>query len=322
MNVARTADLLRQNVPAWTAADLARMQAGTRRTIRRQKIARAGGTAAAAACAVLVLVLIQSRPQVEPAPLPLLVAVAPPALTFADGTRVDASEKNAVKVIASSDAAVEVQTTAAHARFDVAPHRTRRFVVRCDGARIEVLGTIFSVDRTSAGVLVTVEEGKVRVVDASGTASTLVDGQSYLSPPATAASGARTENAPGPFSPVSRPAPAKRARQAAPGLDDAEHALAAGDDARAIAILQPLAKERSTNGAVAAFMLGKIHARAGEVTRALAAFERAETLAPKGPLAEDALHRQVVCLRALGRDKDADARQQRYRDAFPAGAFR
>lgn len=57
----------------------------------------------------------------------------------------------------------EVQLLRGQALFDVAHDAQRPFVVDCAGARITVVGTVFSVDRLPGSVRVSVQQGVVRV---------------------------------------------------------------------------------------------------------------------------------------------------------------
>src|SRR5262249_50858063 len=131
---------------------------------------------------------------------------------------------------------------------------------------VEVLGTRFVVERWGARTKVTVERGRVRVKFVDG-ARELGAGESGLFPP-------RDE---------------VKAR-----LDQADRARLAGRPAEAVAPLENIVASFADDprAPLAAFTLGRIYLELRRPGDAAAAFARAHTLAPNGPLAKDALERE------------------------------
>jgi transmembrane sensor len=129
------------------------------------------------------------------APPPRAAAAPPPQarrLDLADGsTATFESGDAAVRVRTASAGLVIVELTRGRVRFDVVPRHERRFRVMTGAVEIEVLGTIFTVDRAAAGdpgaaspqraetVAVTVQRGLVRVTG-GGAGRRLAAGESAL----------------------------------------------------------------------------------------------------------------------------------------------
>ena len=77
---------------------------------------------------------------------------------------------------------------------------------------------------------------------------------------------------------------------------------------------------RDPHAPMAAFTEGRLLLEAlGRPRQAAAAFERARALANGGPLAEDALARQVEALHAAGDTVAAHDQALRYRELYPHG---
>lgn len=80
-----------------------------------------------------------------------------------------------------------------------------------------------------------------------------------------------------------------------------------GQDAEAIALLQPIADARGKELAdQARFQIGQVHAAAGRSEQALAAFEQLERDAPRGPLLPEARLGRASALIKLGRRDQAE----------------
>lgn len=90
-------------------------------------------------------------------------------VVLADGSvlHVDPATRLRVKY---SDEARRVSLEKGRALFHVAKHPTRPFLVEADETTVRAVGTTFSVEQRTEGVIVTVAEGKV-VVESSGSAS-------------------------------------------------------------------------------------------------------------------------------------------------------
>jgi transmembrane sensor len=152
------------------------------------------------------------------------------------------------------------------ARFEVVRDPGRRFRVEAGAVAVEVLGTVFTVERAGERSRVAVERGRVQVSFPGGE-RLLGAGESGWFPPDDevgvlfgAADRARLEHAP-----ERALAPLRAVVEAHAG------------DARA-----PLA----------AFTLGRLYLELGRRAEAADAFARARTLAPDGPLAADARARE------------------------------
>jgi transmembrane sensor len=77
---------------------------------------------------------------------------------------------------------------------------------------------------------------------------------------------------------------------------------------------------RDPRAPVAAFTLGRVLLdNMGNAASAAAAFHRARSLSPGGPLALDAWSREVESLRRAGRTEQATELAQKYLDQFPSG---
>jgi len=112
-------------------------------------------------------------------------------------------------------------------------------------------------------------------------------------------------------------------------LDGMEDLLRAGDVARlsghAAAAIAPLARAvelhpDDARAPLAAFTLGRVHLEdLGAPRDAALAFARARTLAPDGPLAEDALAREVEAWSRAGETETARALALTYAQRYPQG---
>lgn len=257
----------------------------------------------------------------------------------------------------AADARAAVALEAGPARFEVDKRDLaggeRAFRVAAGQVLVEVLGTVFTVDRSQPGrVLVAVEEGTVRVAWGEGAGSRLLhagdrgefadDGAGELSAPASepgseppTAGTARLPAAPsGAWRELARAGhygaaylALQRDRRAL--RDDPNDLMLAADVARlsrhpedAVAPLQRLMAKypRDDRAAPAAFLLGRLLLESlGRAPEAATAFARAHALSPGGPLAEDALAREVQALLRAGDVARARVRAGDYLARFPAG---
>ncbi len=92
---------------------------------------------------------------------------APVEMTLAEGTHIQVEPRSEVKLLHSSQHAVQVRLGHGSARFQVAKKRTRRFSVDLGNVEVVVTGTQFRVTRRTAAsgdrVQVAVTEGSVEV---------------------------------------------------------------------------------------------------------------------------------------------------------------
>ena len=280
---------------------------------------------------------------------------SPPGLTrFADGsTAVPASGREAsLAVVEDTPARVVVALARGGARFDVVPRRERVFSVRAGDVTVSVLGTAFSVERVANRIGVAVTRGAV-LVDWGVGARRLAAGDEGWFPPLlvapppagdghaeAAALDARRVRHGGARSGLAPPGLIERTPDAppppAPGppntvapetgaatlLADADRARLAGRFEEGAGLLQRLLREHPVDprAPVAAFSLGRVLlGELGRPAEAAAAFERARVLAPNGPLAEDALAREVEAWSRAGDPARARARAGDYLRAYPNG---
>jgi transmembrane sensor len=280
------------------------------------------------------------------------IAVAKPETLFAlsDGSVVTPLDPTS-RLLARSVSArlVELELVAGSAHFEVAPNREREFRVRAGRVQIVVVGTKFSVERQGERTAVVVQGGRVRVEWERGQ-QILDPGERGSFPPFEPAS----EAAPAP-DPV--PAVEPRVVPARPGRDWrvlAQH----GDFSTAFHVLHDKAKpvslanlddlllaadvarrsghpatsvpylERAmalhgsdARAAVVAFTLGRVRlADLDDPAGAAAAFAQARAAAPNGPLAEDALAREVEARFRAGDQAQAHALAAEYVKTWPSGS--
>jgi transmembrane sensor len=83
-------------------------------------------------------------------------------LTLVDGSTVELNSHSRVRVRFTANER-DVDLLEGQALFHVAKNRARPFIVDSSGTRVRAVGTQFDVNRTNAGTIVTVVEGKVAV---------------------------------------------------------------------------------------------------------------------------------------------------------------
>ncbi len=141
---------------------------------RRRAPSRAGlwiAGGALAAAAALLLWLWPSAPTAAPGPLARAEGGAPlaagdrvsAAVALSDGSRIAPSEGAQVEVLESTGEAVTAVVGEGRTRFEITPGGPRRWSLECGLARVEVVGTVFTIDREASRVRVAVERGTVLV---------------------------------------------------------------------------------------------------------------------------------------------------------------
>lgn len=242
-----------------------------------------------------------------------------------------------------SETEVVVVLTGGSARFDVPERKDRRFRADVGALALETRGAAFRVGVTRRAIEVVAERGAVsarlggerHVVGAGETRAFAISARG--SEPIAPAGPEPSSNPLDPASPADEAAPASTWRDAAARgdyagaqrtlarelpLDSMEDLLLAGDVARlsghsadAVAHLVR-AVERHTGdprAPLAAFTLGRVHLEdLGAPRDAALAFAQARALAPRGPLAEDALAREVEAWSRAGELATARARALDY----------
>lgn len=236
-----------------------------------------------------------------------------------------------------SDSEVLFDLTRGAARFDVARRPERAFRVQAGPALVEVIGTLFRVERQGERTLVAVERGRVSV-SWSGARQELAAGQHAVFPPQEPTSVPEplpaSVGGAGPLPAGEAPVPApsvvaESVASAAPPNAEALFALAdrarvEGRTLEAARALRQLTQRfpRDPRAPFAAFTLGRLLL---ENLRQPADAARAFTLAGSlaggsSALAEDALAREVEAWRAAGDTGKASTRAQRYRSLYPNGS--
>ena len=323
---------------------------------RRRRVATIGGTALAAALIVLVLFALRvMSPSASEGPS----ANAAPALerlALGDATEVRFRQGTRLAVKERTDARVVVTVGQGTAHFNVRHDPRRLFRVEAGAVEVEDLGTAFEVENKGSSVRVSVSEGSVQVSfpDAAGKRgkATLEAGQSGSYPavlppteevapprapeaPVPASSGASQASVDADWRELARAGKHRRAYEliAQNGFRDVRNdpgdLLLASDVARlsrhpaeAATLLRKLlaGHERDARAPSAAFTLGWVLMNElGRPREAALAFGRAETLAPRGNLAEDAMARAVEAWYRAGELGRAKAEAERYKKTYPQG---
>jgi transmembrane sensor len=266
--------------------------------------------------------------------------------SFADGSRVSLlGTGSRVDVVEQTPARVLTRLGVGSARFDVHHDPSRVFEVECGDVKVRVLGTAFSLTREGSLTRVAVERGAVSVEWQGGRVQ-LAAGQSGLyPPPGMPTAVASAEPALDVAGDVGEKAAswrklAKRgdyanayqalAPVASNGVrDEPSDLMLAADVARlsrhpaeATRYLSRVADgfPRDKRAPLAAFTLGRVLLEdLGQPARAADAFRRAQQLAPSGPMASDALAREVEAARRAGQLERAKQVARRYLELYPEG---
>jgi transmembrane sensor len=108
-------------------------------------------------------------------------------------------------------------------------------------------------------------------------------------------------------------------------LEAADVARWSGHPAEAVPLLERVTRDhaRDPRAQLAAFTLGRVLLEElKRPTDAATAFARARSLAPRGPLAEDALFREAQCWSRADNQKAATERARLYLSTYPEGSHR
>jgi transmembrane sensor len=329
---------------------LARVEAtvAARAGERRRRRWLAGAVASVAAAAGLVLALAWPRagdpahavPGLAGAPVddatdpghaglaasPSIPWVAWPELRLPDRSVAQLRHGARVDVDVQQADLVRLRQHGGEVRYEVAPDRTRAFVVEAADVEVRVVGTIFTVALADdpPRVTVAVERGLVAVVQGEREARLRAGDRLSLELDATATPDASaTANdvvVVEAGEPTSRPS-----RPSGPSVDallaDADAARAGGDLARAAAALSELVRRHGSDPRAysAYFQLGKVERARGRHAAAAAAFVRCWKRSPRGPLAEDARAEAAESWHAAGREAEARAAAEGYLARHPGG---
>ena len=143
-----------------------------RTTVRRRSRSIRGGLAAAstvltatAAAIVLIVVLIDAPEQVAPLPDPVVFETASAQIAnvvLEDGSRVTLGARSRLDVVLTATGR-RAELLEGAAFFAIAPDANRPFTVTAGAAEVQVIGTVFDLQRKGDSLYVAVEEGAVRV---------------------------------------------------------------------------------------------------------------------------------------------------------------
>lgn len=340
-------------VPLWSAERTDQLPQQVLRKRRRRALTRAvAGTAAALAVAAGVWIFSLRGAGVAPSAQTLRELAPSGAREFAlaDGSQVSLlAAGSRVDVVEQTPALVRTRLGKGGARFDVRHDERRLFEVESGDVKVRVLGTAFSLVQTGDVTRVAVERGAV-LVRWTGGEVVLSAGQAGDYPPRAAVSAGAQAPPSSPPAHEQTPSPleaagnwrglAKRGAYAdayqalGPGLgksvhDDPTDLMLAADVARlsrhpteATRFLSRVADgfPRDRRAPLAAFTLGRVLLEdLGQPARAADAFRRAQQLAPRGPLASDALAREVEAAQRAGQAERAKQVARRYLELYPEG---
>ncbi|HYP78559.1 MAG TPA: FecR domain-containing protein [Polyangiaceae bacterium] len=87
----------------------------------------------------------------------------PGSVSFEDGSRVELGPETLIDLLQNTDRSLVFALRNGRARFNVVPGGPRDWRIECGPLSVEVVGTIFSVERLPASVRVQVERGRVLV---------------------------------------------------------------------------------------------------------------------------------------------------------------
>lgn len=263
-------------------------------------------------------------------------------VAFDDGSHLELTPGTQLRSLGAQNDPKRVDLTLASGRatFDIRPGGPRAWMIEAGETRVRVLGTRFTVERTPAHVLVSVERGKVRVESArlAGGSRDLTAGEQV--DVAEATTELREDARPEPPSPATlrptdlpnsvertgdpksamKPVPPAAALPKSDRMARADAARAAGDPNEALAILKTVVDDHEPNAPLAAFTMGKIHSETlGDATTGAEWFERAIRLGLPAGLDEDAHARVAECYGRAGRVDDAARAAAKYEAMFPSG---
>jgi transmembrane sensor len=256
-----------------------------------------------------------------------------PALQFADGSIATAlvpDTELVARVDRSDETTVELSKGAA--RFEVTHRPGQHFRVEAAQVIVEVIGTKFNVERSGDQVLVSVEQGHVHVRTPWTEADLLAGDVRTFSPPlpASGAEAAADPGAAGDWRALARQGDFEHAYERMEAVRDAPAELLLASDVARLSghpkqaadhlnrLLAQHAKD--PRAPLAAFTLGRVLLdELGRPRQAAEAFARLRTVEGAGPLAEDALAREVEAWSRAGELDKARAAAQAYVASYPNG---
>jgi TolA-binding protein len=246
-----------------------------------------------------------------------------PAIRFDDGSKVVAWGQTSVHLLEQSATLATIELESGQAWFDLSASSTRLVEVRIADVRVHVLGTEFVVEEKQGAVFVWVQSGTARVSSNGEEVQLAANERGRFAAHDTTSN----EGSAPPAS--SARAPSSHAATSALGSKSVTQLWSIADDARvegnldmAIDALDSLVAQYpdDARASLAAFTLGRVLLSAHKDPRdAARAFAQARTLAPRAPLAEDALSREIEALGLAGATREASERSALYERLFPQG---
>lgn len=294
-------------------------------------------------------------PHMAPAPR-TVVANEQKLIRFGDGSLAElASTAAELDVERVSAEAIDVNLHKGRSNFRVTPNKERLFTVRAGDVMVTVLGTEFAVEKRNSRTWVKVTQGKVSVNWPGGNRLLLAGDEGQFPPeevkvpepvaPVLPAVRPATPEVPSEAIPADKPIAElyrdkateqefdeayalMKASPAVVGSDVSELMLAAdvarlsGHPAEAVPYLRRVLKEHGgdSRAPLAAFTLGRMYlGQLGSPGEAAAAFAQVRAMAPSGPLAEDALAREVEARARTGEKAKAQQLAREYLQRYPVG---
>jgi transmembrane sensor len=347
--------MLARLAPSWsTTRTEDNLAVAFRRIERGRRLRRAGVAGALALGAVALAAAWGTHGRV--ASRPSLAARAPAGapsgrLDLPDGSTVALRDARARAVVSrSTPERLEVELAGGAAAFEVPARPARTVVVRTARVEVAILAAKFDLGPLGERVRVSVGEGEVAVTwPGAGAPAKVRAGEEAVFPPSVADEPAEAPAEAIAEEPRAREGALERSRfrmqvarrdyagayrslVAAPGVADhsAEDLMLAADAARlsghpaaAVPFLRRLLREHGADvrAPVAAFTLGRVLlAELARPAEAADAFALSARLAPAGPLAADALGREVEAAARAGDAARARRVAEAYVARFPNGA--
>jgi transmembrane sensor len=322
----------------WSYDRAQQVRTGVDAKRRRRVVLRNAAAISVVLVSAFMILWLRPRPVVPPS-----VAKIEPGLRLADGSTATPLDPDTLLVTAAAGPdRVLVRLERGRARFSVVHDPARLFRVEIGSVTIEDLGTEFTLARTDDRVRVQVTAGRVRVLW-NGGQSELASGGEGEFPPLVMPTA--HEVVP-PVRPAKVSAPRAKWKtladdgdfdaayvemtRAGAVHDQPEELLVAADVARlshhpaeAVAPLQRLVRDhaRDPRAPLAAFTLGRVLLEdLGRPRQAADAFVEVSRLAPDGPLAPDALAREVEAWSRAAEMGRARSRAEEYLRRFPTGS--
>jgi transmembrane sensor len=336
----------------WSAEQTAALSAQVVRLRRRRSLTHVGTLLGAVLSSALVVALWtrnddpkppRESAQVAAVAAPPVVAVElQPTLVLGDGSRAEPIDaESRFEITRDRPERVTVVLQRGGARFAVASRAERRFEVESGPVLVRVKGTTFSVTRSEGTTRVAVEDGHVQVFWAgekaelfAGDAGTFPPPDAPLEPPRVGTNaGESAKPSAGAWRELAKKGEFRRAysamRDVGTRVADVpeDHMLAAdvarlsGHPQQAVVHLRAVSERfpDDPRAPVAAFTLGRVLKDLERPGEAAAAFRRARTLWPRGPLALDAWAGEAEALRDAGDLEAAERLAVRYLERHPSG---